>query len=152
MGGKARKGEKGRRVQTLCVLGVLGVLSAKVAAQFEMPDMKQMSGIPRPVADLPDRTISVRLIRGDLSHNGTSLLEGSSPQATTAGAHVVVQGPFAPGRTFVQVGCDLPALTGSLRVEQRLPARLEQLGVVVKKLGATRLTSPQIANQQDMTA
>ena len=250
--------------------------------------MKQMSGIPRPVTDLPDRTISVRLIRGDLSHNitsfpvelhvganvrtaktddagraqfgdvpagatvkavaivdgerlesqefaaperggirlmlvatdktqgsapkatlpatpvqgdvvisgqsrivleptdeavrvyylldvvnstrtpvvpttpfafdmpegavGTSLLEGSSPQATAAGAHVVVQGPFAPGRTFVQVGCDLPALTGSLRVEQRLPARLDELGVVVKKLGATRLTSPQIANQQDMTA
>src|SRR5438309_5669600 len=72
MGGKARKGEKGRRVQILCVLGVLGVLSAKVAAQFEMPDMKQMSGIPRPVTDLPDRTISVRLIRGDLSHNITS--------------------------------------------------------------------------------
>ena len=24
-------------------------------AQFEMPDMKQMSGIPRPVTDLPDR-------------------------------------------------------------------------------------------------
>src|SRR5438309_6640448 len=72
MGGKARKGEKGRRVQILCVLGVLGVLSAKVAAQFEMPDMRQMSGIPRPVTDLPDRAISVRLIRGDLSKNITN--------------------------------------------------------------------------------
>src|SRR5881227_3857162 len=40
-------------------------------AQFEMPDPKQMSGIPRPVADLPDRTISVRLIRGALSNNIT---------------------------------------------------------------------------------
>ena len=28
-----------------------------------------MSGIPRPVSDLPDRTISVRVIRGDLSNN-----------------------------------------------------------------------------------
>jgi hypothetical protein len=28
-----------------------------------------MSGIPRPVTDLPERTISVRVIRGDLSHN-----------------------------------------------------------------------------------
>ena len=28
-----------------------------------------MSGIPRPVNDLPDRTISVRVIRGDMSNN-----------------------------------------------------------------------------------
>src|SRR5262245_48540683 len=34
-----------------------------------MPDPKQMSGIPRPVNDLPDRTVSVRLIRGALSNN-----------------------------------------------------------------------------------
>jgi len=34
-----------------------------------MPDAKEMSGIPRPVNDLPDGSISVRLIRGDLSNN-----------------------------------------------------------------------------------
>jgi hypothetical protein len=60
------------------VLGVLGVLrggellyrgEALLRAQFQMPDPKQMSGIPRPVADLPDHAISVRLIRGDLSNN-----------------------------------------------------------------------------------
>lgn len=34
-----------------------------------MPDPKQMSGIPRPVTDLPDRAISVRVIRGSLSNN-----------------------------------------------------------------------------------
>jgi hypothetical protein len=48
---------------------VLGATSA--SAQFQMPDMKQMSGIPRPVTDLPDHAISVRLIRGDLSNNIT---------------------------------------------------------------------------------
>ena len=37
-----------------------------------MPDPKQMSGIPRPVTDLPERAISVRLIRGDLSKNITN--------------------------------------------------------------------------------
>jgi hypothetical protein len=36
-----------------------------------MPDAKEMSGIPRPVDDLPDRAISVRLVRGDLSNNIT---------------------------------------------------------------------------------
>src|SRR5262245_32654309 len=34
-----------------------------------MPDPKMMSGIPRPVDDLPAGSISVRLIRGDLSNN-----------------------------------------------------------------------------------
>jgi hypothetical protein len=34
-----------------------------------MPDPKQMSGIPRPVDDLPKGAISVRLIRGALSNN-----------------------------------------------------------------------------------
>src|SRR5439155_1468801 len=37
-----------------------------------MPDPKQMSGIPRPVTDLPDHAISVRLIRGSLSNNITN--------------------------------------------------------------------------------
>jgi hypothetical protein len=34
-----------------------------------MPDPKEMSGIPRPVTDLPDGSLSVRLIKGDLSNN-----------------------------------------------------------------------------------
>ena len=34
-----------------------------------MPDPKQMSGIPRPVTDLPNGTVSVRLIRGELANN-----------------------------------------------------------------------------------
>jgi hypothetical protein len=39
------------------------------SAQFQMPDPKQMSGIPRPVNDLPAGHVSVRLIRGQLSNN-----------------------------------------------------------------------------------
>src|SRR5882672_10584272 len=53
----------------LCVLGVLCVESAPALAQFQMPDPKEMSGIPRPVDDLPSGSISVRLIRGALSNN-----------------------------------------------------------------------------------
>ena len=40
-------------------------------AQFQMPDPKQMAGIPRPVDDLPAGSVSVRLIRGQLSNNIT---------------------------------------------------------------------------------
>ena len=54
-----------------CVLCVLGVLCgcSVLRAQFQMPDPKQMAGIPRPVDDLPNGTVSVRLIRGQLSNN-----------------------------------------------------------------------------------
>jgi hypothetical protein len=34
-----------------------------------MPDPKEMSGIPRPVTDLPNGTVSVRVIKGELSNN-----------------------------------------------------------------------------------
>ena len=51
-------------------LSVLCFLCALVVPAFaQMPDPKQMAGIPRPVNDLPDGSISVRLIRGQLSNN-----------------------------------------------------------------------------------
>ena len=60
----------GRLVRTFVVLLVawVCVLAGQVSAQ-EMPDPKQMSGIPRPVTDLPSGSLSVRLIKGDLSNN-----------------------------------------------------------------------------------
>src|SRR4029077_9865887 len=54
---------------TLCALCLICGLSAVAVAQFQMPDPKQMAGIPRPVTDLPNGTVSVRLIRGQLSNN-----------------------------------------------------------------------------------
>src|SRR5262249_48512191 len=58
----------------LCVLcSLLCVLGARQASgQFAMPDAKEMSGIPRPVDDLPNGAISVRLVRGQLSNNITN--------------------------------------------------------------------------------
>ena len=264
---------------------VVLLFATSAAAQFQMPDPKEMSGIPRPVTDLPDRAISVRVIRGSLSNNitnfpvelqigsqvktvrtddtgraqfndvaagatvqavavvdgerlesqefavparggirmllvatdkskaaasaaappvsgrvtlgnqsrivvepgdeavqvfylldivntaqapvnppaaftfempagavGTTVMEGSSPQASANGARVSVKGPFASGRTPVQVACELPASGASLELSQTFPADLEQLAVIVKKVGQTRLVSPNIANQQDMAA
>ena len=54
----------------LGVLSLLGVGRVS-SAQVQMPDPKQMSGIPRPVDDLPMGSISVRLIRGSLTNNIT---------------------------------------------------------------------------------
>jgi hypothetical protein len=83
---------------------------------------------------------------------GTAIMDGSSPQASVKGLRVTVQGPFAPGHTFVQVACELPAPGGWIEIAQRLPANLEQLAVVVKKVGETRVKSPQLKEQREMPA
>ena len=71
--GRNARAAAGRLGLVLSVLAVLCGGSARLHAQFQMPDPKQMSGIPRPVTDLPDRAISVRVIRGQLSNNLTSI-------------------------------------------------------------------------------
>ena len=55
----------------LCVLCsfLCALVASGASAQFQMPDPREMSGIPRPVDDLPNGAISVRLIRGSLANN-----------------------------------------------------------------------------------
>ena len=53
----------------LAIVIALASLTPMVSAQVAMPDPREMSGIPRPVTDLPERSVSVRLIRGELSNN-----------------------------------------------------------------------------------
>src|SRR5262249_44675084 len=79
-------------------------------------------------------------------------LEGSSRLASVKGPLVTVPGPFPPGRTTVQIACEIATPSGAAAIEQRFPAALEQLSVIVKKVGETQLSSPQIASQQEMTA
>lgn len=84
--------------------------------------------------------------------SGTSLLEGSSPLATANGPTIEVTGPFPPGRTAVLAATRVAVDSGSYDLTQRFPAAIENLAVVVKKLGDTKLTSPQLERQQDMAA
>jgi hypothetical protein len=83
---------------------------------------------------------------------GCGVMQGSSPRATVTGTSVSVEPPFPPGSTFVQVGCEMPAATGSIDIDQRFPAALEGVAVVVKKVGETTLRSPQIREQRDLAA
>jgi hypothetical protein len=282
-----------RWLRTCLALAVCLVLAPSgLHAQFQMPDPKQMSGIPRPVNDLPDQSISVRVIRGSLANNipnqtvelhvgskvlraktddagraqfdkvtpgasvkavadvdgehlesqefpapaqggirlllvataksgeggttqgagatpgtpavagevviggnsrvviepgdealeiyylldivnnasapvtlpslfmfdmptgsvGCGLLEGSSGLAALNGTRVRVQGPFAPGSTRVQVFCELPVFSSSLDVMQKFPAASERVAVIVKRVGDTKISSPQLDGQQELTA
>jgi hypothetical protein len=83
---------------------------------------------------------------------GLSILEGPPGKATVEGRTVLVEGPFRPGKTPLQVAYGLRATTGSVAVEQQFPAELEHLAVIVRKLGDAKLTSPNISRQQEMPA
>src|SRR2546426_11988327 len=83
---------------------------------------------------------------------GTSVLPGSSPLVKVDGPSVQVRGPFPPGSTLVQIVCELSTESGALDVRQLFPAAIEQFDVIVKKVGAVKLTSPQLAEQQDVVA
>jgi hypothetical protein len=51
-----------------CVL-LLAVLAGPVAAQINMPDPKQISGVPLPASDVATGSVSVRVIRGSFANN-----------------------------------------------------------------------------------
>ena len=58
----------GRRFVMLGVAASIAGMSALAAAQ-QMPDPKEIAGIPLPVGDVPPGTVSVRVIRGSLANN-----------------------------------------------------------------------------------
>ena len=83
---------------------------------------------------------------------GASLLTGSTPQATVGGTRVTVTGPFAPGKTSLQVGYALAYRGPSATIEQELPAALPQLAVAGETTGGVTMTSAQFAATRDMNA
>jgi len=54
---------------TILIVWCALVLLAPIVAAAQMPDARQMSGIPMPSGDVPPGSVSVRLVRGDLSNN-----------------------------------------------------------------------------------
>lgn len=81
-----------------------------------------------------------------------AMLEGSAPQGTLQGTQVIVEGPFAPGPTLVQFAYTMPYSGSTLRLEQRLPAPMTQLTLLVQKVGETHVGSPQMAEHREMSA
>ena len=54
---------------TILIVWCALVLLPPVGTSAQMPDARQMSGIPMPSGDVPPGSVSVRLVRGDLSNN-----------------------------------------------------------------------------------
>lgn len=81
---------------------------------------------------------------------GATLMGGSAPGASAAGARVSLPGPFEPGLTPLRVGFVLPYSGDRLAIEQTMPAALESLLLVVEKWGSMDVASEQIARRADM--
>src|SRR5262249_2109293 len=94
----------------------------------------------------PAKPFELEMPKGSTS---ATIMQGSAPQATASGTRIKVAGPFPPGRTFVQVAAAIRISSGTLNVSQLFPANLDQLSVLVKKVGDLKLSSPLIERQQD---
>ena len=84
--------------------------------------------------------------------SGGSKLDGSSNQVSVNGEHVVITGPFAPGKTPVQIGYSLPNAGQNYVLQQKWPAAMEQVLVAAQKIGPMQMSSPQLKQTQDMTS
>jgi hypothetical protein len=78
----------------------------------------------------------------------TTVLAGA-PQAVARGDRVTVSGPFAPGRTAVEIAYRMPFDSGEVTVSQTMPLAVPSLAVLMKKLGDMSLSSPQLPNVQE---
>ncbi len=81
---------------------------------------------------------------------GTALLQGSTAKATVNGNHIAVHGPFAPGETLLEVGTVISYDTGELHIAQTVPADLQQVAVVARRIGNLNFKSPQVDNQREV--
>ena len=76
-------------------------------------------------------------------------MDGMTSQATIADARVTVRGPFAPGRTDVNLAFTLPFSGDSAYLEQAWPTEARPFTVFALKTGDMDLDSPQLENKQD---
>lgn len=83
---------------------------------------------------------------------GLGLLEGAPKGAVASGHRVTIDGPFPPGTTLLQFGYTLPFSGEEMQISQSMPVQLTDLAVAVQTTGAMRLSSPQLAQQRQMSA
>ena len=93
----------------------------------------------------PPSAVVVNMPPGALS---ATVLAGA-PQAVALGDHVAITGPFASGRTDVQIAFRIPVTSGDVTFEQRFPLSVPGLAVLMKKVGDIGMTSPQLPNVQE---
>lgn len=134
------------------------ILVPPALGQIQMPDPREMSGLPLPSGDLPDGVISVRVIRGQLSNNivdhPVELHEGDTvrvertdengraqftgiPSGATVRAVATVAGETLESRSF-----GVPA-TGGIRL-MLVATATEEGGAVGAASGVGGTSAPRI--------
>lgn len=78
-----------------------------------------------------------------------TVLDGSSPLGSIRNGKLVVNGPFPPGSTALQLAYQLPWQGTSVDLRQTFPVAMDDVFVAVEKVGALTLSSPQVAQQQE---
>jgi hypothetical protein len=97
----------------------------------QMPDPKQLSGVPLPVADVPVGTVTVRVIRGQL----TKVVTGQIVELNGAGAPRTAKTDEAGRATFSDIAPGL-RVKASVSVDGE---RIESQEFAVPAAGGTRL-------------
>jgi hypothetical protein len=94
-------------MKTLLMLALLAQVAPFAGQGGQMPDPKQISGVPLPIADLPAGTVTVRVIRGALSNT----LPGQTVELTVNGAAKSAKTDDAGRATFdnLTVGATIKA-------------------------------------------
>jgi hypothetical protein len=131
----------------LAALLVALLLPSYGAAQaLQMPDPKQMSGVPLPSPDLPAGTVSVRVVRGGPGNN----LQGETVELTVAGRRPTSAKTDANGRAQfpgIATGADVRAraVVGGETLESR-PFKMPDRGGIRLMLVAT---DPEAARREE---
>jgi hypothetical protein len=82
----------------------------------------------------------------------TTVMQGSTPLAAVNGRRVQISGPLPPGSTQLNVGTQIPVTSGTFELEQPFPAAVDQMAVIVQKVGDVKMSSPQILEQREIAA
>jgi cytochrome c-type biogenesis protein CcmH/NrfF len=138
-----------------CGLKLAAILIALLAPSYaaaqalQMPDPKQMSGVPLPSGDLPNGTVSVRVVRGGPGNN----LAGETVELTVAGSPLPGVKTDANGRAQfpgVAAGADVKAraVVSGETLESR-PFKMPDRGGIRMMLVAT---DPEAAKREEESA
>ena len=80
---------------------------------------------------------------------GTTVLEGSTKNATAKGTRVTITGPFAPGVTPLQIAFRLDALGSAATITSTFPLPMDVVSMAVQKIGGMTVSSPQVLRVQE---
>jgi hypothetical protein len=81
---------------------------------------------------------------------GSTVMDGSSGQATANGPRITILGPFAPGSTVVQAAFEMPYDSGRVQLRQVWPVPLQQVSLLVVQTGELDVRSPQIETNRQV--